>query len=455
MSPTSSQDHNPPHDPWQAVEQIVTQIQRPAFPSKQFDLSDFGAKGDGLSDNRQSLQQAIDQCSLENGGRVFLSKGTYLSRGPIRLKSNVDLHLAKGARLKFSGDPSDFLPPVLARWEGVLAHTHSPFIYAFQADNIALTGEGMIDGNAGSHFSPWLDLQEQSQRKIWNQGDNDVPLHERVYGQDSWIRPSFIHFFGCSRVLVEGVTFIDSPFWIIHPAFCRHIVIRGITVDSFRMNNDGIDPDSCSDMLIENSRFRTGDDAIAIKSGRDAEGRLIGTASERIVIRDNHFEQVHNGVAIGSEMSGGVRDIYVQRCKVGHGRNLIYFKSNRGRGGLIENVYLRDIEVDKASISLIRFETDYFGSLNSDHPSTFKHFRIENINCNEVDDIGIWAMGHEDAPLRDIELANISIEKASIPAVIRPGDQVALNNVKINGQAFHAEDALPKLEDTSSRKHSY
>lgn len=414
----------------------------PAIPATDFPARSFGTVGDGDVDDLPALSRAIRAAHEAGGGRVVVEAGTYRLAGPLVLLSSVELHITDGATLSFSPDPAHYLPPVLTRWEGTMAFGHSPLIYADHATDIALTGAGTIDGNGGEVFAGWRPLQAADQRALREMGgSNHVPLHNRVFGGGHFLRPSMIQFVGCERVKIAGITIVDSPFWVVHPVFCRYFHVTGVTIDSMRLNNDGVDPDSSSHVLIELSRFRTGDDAVAIKSGRDHDGRRIAVRSEHIVVRNCDFQVVHNGVAIGSEMSGGARNIHVHDCRIGDGRNLIYFKSNLDRGGIIEDVHVRDIVVDSASVSLVRFMTNYHSWRGEHFPPVFRRFLVENVSCRSAPGIGIWAEGHAEAPLQDVVLRNITIEETPRPLRLRPGDDVTLENVRANGRLVSPADS--------------
>ena len=210
---------------------------------------------------------------------------------------------------------------------------------------------------------------------------------------------------------------IESPFWIIHPVYSSHIIMRNLHIESFILNNDGIDIDSCKDVLVEGCTFSTGDDAVVIKSGRDYEGRQLGRSSENIVIRNNTCLKVHNGIAIGSEMSGSVRNVFIENNTIKSGRNLIYFKSNLDRGGTIENVFVRNIEVGIATKTLIYFQTDYHSFRGGHFPPTFRNFHIENVTCKETG-YGVRVQGHLESPITGVHIKNVSIEKAKTPVKI-------------------------------------
>jgi polygalacturonase len=419
--------------PWEQAEAIIDTIQEPEFTDRSLNAKRLGALGDGQHNDRPALQRAIDACSMAGGGTVVVPAGTYWLEGPLHLKSNVNLHLEEGSRLLFSAELEDFMPLVYTRWEGTQLYNYSPFIYANGAENIAITGSGTIDGNSAGKFDGWRKLQTAGQDRLRTMGDRNTPLEERIFGEGHFLRPSFIQFINCERILVEGVKIIESPFWIIHPVFSKHITIRDVHIESLVLQNDGVDIDSSSYVLIENSTFRTGDDAVAIKSGRDREGREIALPSENIVIRNNVCLDVHNGFAIGSEMSGSVRNVFIEDNRIESGRNLIYFKSNLDRGGVVENVHVRNIEVDYASHNLIRFQTDYHSFRGGNHPPTFRNFQIENITCKEATS-GIRVEGHVESPITDVVIRNVTIEKSEKPVVIHEHDQVELIDVTINGK---------------------
>jgi polygalacturonase len=422
-------------DPWDEADRIVAEIREPVFASCSLNVREQGAVGDGTQDDRPAVQETIDQCNAAGGGTVIVPAGTYWLEGPLHLKSHVNLHLEAGSTLRFSADLEDFLPVVYTRWEGTQLYNYSPFIYAIGAEDIAITGAGTIDGNSGGKFDGWFKLQKPDQNRLRTMGDRNTPLEERIFGEGHYLRPSFIQFINCERIKLEGVKIIESPFWIIHPVFSKHITIRDVYIESMVLQNDGVDIDSSSYVLIEGCTFRTGDDAVAIKSGRDREGRELARPSENIVIRNNTCLEVHNGFAIGSEMSGSVRNVFIENNKIEHGRNLIFFKSNLDRGGVVESVYVRNIEVGQASHNLIRFQTDYHSFRGGNHPPTFRHFRIEDVTCREAKS-GIRVEGHVDSPITDVVICNVIIEKAETPVVIHEHDQVELIDVMINGKKY-------------------
>ena len=298
--------------------------------------------------------------------------------------------------MQFGGRSKDFLPVVLTRWEGTELYGHSPMIYAYHATNIAITGKGTIDAQAGLEFATWGPKEANDRDRLREMGDKLTPVQERIFGEGTILRPSFVQLYGCSRILVEDVTLKDSPFWTIHPVFCDNVIVRGVTIDSHFPNNDGCDPESTSNVLIENCTFRTGDDAVAIKAGRDTDGRATGRPSENIVVRNCSFFSECNGLCIGSEMSGGASNVYMENVEIGTVKNAINFKSNKDRGGYIRNVVVNNITVERAKGAILRFETNYFGYRGGNHQTIYEDFRISNVQAKDADNYAVYMEGNVD-----------------------------------------------------------
>lgn len=411
---------------------IVNNIAQTSFP-------DFEVKvlvpSDGVS-ALDILQEAIDSCSLNGGGSVVVEEGLYCIDGPIVLKSDVNLHLKEGAYLKFSGKSSDFLPVVHTRWEGTELYGHSPMIYAYHANNIAITGKGTIDAQGGIEFAKWAAIEASDRDRLREMGDKLIPVRERVFGEGTVLRPSCIQPFGCSRILIEGITVKDSPFWTIHPVYCDNVIVRGVTIDSHFPNNDGCDPESTYNVLIENCTFRTGDDAIAIKAGRDTDGRNIGRASRNIVIRNCKFYSECNGLCIGSEMSGGVSDVYMSNIEIGTVKNALYFKSNKDRGGYIRNVYVDSIKIERTKGAILRFETNYFGYRGGNYEALYEDFVIKNVHAGISDNYAFFMDGNESKKIDDIHIENFHVDKAKYPYYFKNVNDVSLTNSSVNGEAM-------------------
>jgi len=423
---------------WSDVPSILARIHAPVFPDHDFVITVYGARSGGQTDCLPAVRAAIEACHAAGGGHVLVPPGEYLLAGPIHLMSNVDLHVAKGAILRFSGEPEHFLPLVLTRWEGTLLWNYSPLIYARGAENIAITGEGVIDGNARRVFQSWsagrVKPQTPAQERSRTMNAEGTPLAERRFGPGFFLRPDFFQPYECRGVLIEGVTLKDSPFWVIHPTFCTNVIVRGVTVDSLTINNDGCDPDSCVDVLIEDCSFHTGDDGIAIKAGRDQDAWRDGRITENVVIRNCRFQSKINGLCIGSEMAAGVRHVFMEDCRVERGESCIYFKSNRDRGGFIENVRVRRVQVDLSRAAVIRFETNYHSYRGGAAPTVFRDFVIEDVAALDATAYLLFAEGNEELPIRDVLLRNVTVRHVREPLFLRNIAGLRLENVEGNGR---------------------
>jgi polygalacturonase len=439
-------------DGWSEMDAILKRIEPPSFPKHDFIVTDFGAANDGKTDCRAAIAKAIDACVQAGGGRVVVPAGAFFCDGPIHLKSNVDLHISSGATLTFGAEPAHYLPAVLTRYEGTLLYGHSPRIYAKDAVNVAITGKGVIDGNARGTFALMKNSKEKgSPAELRKMGAEGVPVDQRLFGGGRWLRPSLIQPFGCTNVLIEGVTVRDSTFWCVHPVFCRNVTVRSVTVDSMKANNDGCDPDSCADVLIENCDFHTGDDSIAIKSGRDEDGWKAGRPSENIVIRHCTMRSRWSALCIGSEMSGGVRNVFMEDCRLVSVASAFYFKGNLDRGGLVEHVRARRIDADKMREAFVRFETSYHGYRGGNHPPSFRDFVLEDLTCSDAGAYGIYLEGVTAAPIRDVIVRRAVIGTAKAPLWLRQTDHVNFENVKINGTVL--PENPPTTPDNEKKLH--
>ncbi len=423
---------------WAMMDDILKNIREPQFPDKEFNIKEYGAVGDTSVDSRPAILEAINACNLAGGGTVLVPPGTYFIKGPLVLKSHVNLHLQEGARLEFSTEPADYLPMVLTKWEGTECYNYSPFIYSYQCVNVAITGKGEIDGNGAAVFNTWKPLEKPGMDRLRQMGNDSVPLYERVFGEGWYLRPCMIQFYGCKNVLVDGVKIYDSPFWIIHPVFCDNVIVRNVVINGHNYNNDGCDPESSTNVLIENVDFNVGDDGIAIKSGRDQDGWRIGQATENVIIRNCRFAEW--AITIGSEMSGGVRNIFIEDCQIDSCRNGIYFKSNLDRGGFFENLYMRRISANICLWGMINFRTDYHGYRGGNYPTRFENITIEDVVCNRVDSVAILCNGLPEAQLHTITLRNIEVKQAPKATQMKNVVNLTLDNVRVNGKLVTSEN---------------
>ncbi|MEW6157071.1 MAG: glycoside hydrolase family 28 protein [Verrucomicrobiota bacterium] len=344
---------------WNEAQSIEKRIVPPRFPDRDFPITQFGAVADGVTDCTGAFREAIAACERAGGGRVFVPEGTFRT-GAIHLRSGVNLHLAKNATIRFSTDPKHFLPVVFARFESTEVMNYSPFIYAFEQENIAITGQGRLDGQASaSVWHQWKQSGREDEKKLVQMGDDGVPVAQRIFGERGKLRPNFIQPIRCKNILIEGITVVDSPMWAINPVYCTNVTIRGVTVDTKGRhgkapNTDGCNPESSTDVLIEHCAFNTDDDCIAIKAGRDADGRRVNISCQNILIRNCQFQAGHGGVTAGSETAAGIRNVFIEQCRFDSPnlRMAIRVKTNPRRGGFIERFYVRHCTVKTAEVGI-------------------------------------------------------------------------------------------------------
>lgn len=387
-------------------------LQRPVFPDRVVDIREYGAVADGRTKNTKAFAKAIEACTTAGGGRVLVPAGRWFT-GPIHLKSNIELHLAEGAEIIFSDRFEDYLPVVLVRVGGIELYNYSPLIYARDCENIAVTGPGKLNGNAKA----WWDAMKGRETSLFfDMGAAGVPLEERVFGtSEAAIRPSFISFVNCRNVLLEGFTIGSGPNWTIHPIYCENVIIRKVNVVTNGPNNDGIDPDSCKNMLIEHCFFDTGDDCVVLKSGYNEDGWRVGRPTENVVMRYCTGNRGHGGLVIGSEMSGDVRNVYMHDCQFDGTDRAIRIKSKRGRGGVVENIWARDLKVENMRREVIIFNMVYGSDTRqarTTKPPIFRNFDIRNV-VGKGAPTAILMRALEDSPVQNVKLENIAIQSKS------------------------------------------
>lgn len=439
---------------WEQVPEILKRINPPSFPKRTFNIMDYGAKGDSITNDLPSVLAAIRACSTEGGGKVIIPVGQYLLNGPIHLESNVNLHLEEGARIFFLSNPKSYLPAVKVRWEGTVCYNYSPLIYAYQIENIALTGKGEIDGAAKKWSMDWRELQKPDKKRLRQMGNDTIPEHHRVFangfldldgdgeddgfgdGMEHYLRPALVELYECKNILIEDLTFKNSPFWTIHPVFSSNITIRNLKVFGESLNDDGIDPDSCEDVLIEGCLVKTHDDAISIKAGRDQDAwNRMG--SKNIIVRNNELLSGVNALCIGSEMSGGVSNVLAENNKIAGGKHAFNFKCNLDRGGQVQKVYLRNTEIESCRDAMFIFRMDYHGYRGNNFPTRFNDFYVSGIQCKEVNKKPFKIVGVEGEPISRILMDNINVEKAGEESHIEYTENIILNNVFVNGEEIN------------------
>jgi polygalacturonase len=435
-----------PADPWRMVDTILARIRPPRFPARVFPVIEYGAKGDGETDCTEAFARAIIACHAAGGGRVAVPDGMFLT-GPIHLKSNVELHLMRGAVVKFSRDPKHYLPLVLTRWEGVELMNYSPLIYAFEQENIAVTGEGTLDGQADAqHWWPWKGKTEHgwkagdphqgdARARLFKMGDDNVPVAQRIFGEGAYLRPGFFEPYRCRNVAIENVTVRNMPFWEIHPVLCTNVTVRGLTIDSSGPNTDGCDPESCRDVLIENVSFNTGDDCIAIKSGRNGDGRRVNVPTEYVVIRNCRMKDGHGAVTIGSEITGGVRYVFAENCKMDSPDlgSALRIKNNAYRGGVLEHFYFRNIAVGQVAHAALTIDFNYEEGAHGAFHAVLRDVVVDGLVCEKAL-YAIDAQGLPNAVVENIVFENADIRRATAPSIVKFVKNLRLKNLRINGR---------------------
>jgi polygalacturonase len=386
----------------------MADLQRPRFPAATFDVRSFGAVGDGTTKNTEAFRRAVAAASKAGGGSVVVPPGRWLT-GPIHLESHVNLDVQAGARILFSQQFADYLPVVFTRWEGLEVYNYSPLIYAHDCTDVGVTGAGTLDGQ-GSAWWPWKKKQEVGAKRLYEMAISGVPVKERVFGtEEAALRPSFIQTVGCKNVLIEGVTITNGPMWTIHPVYSENVIIKGVNVLTEGPNNDGCNPDSSKNVLIEDSFFSTGDDCIIIKSGLNEEGWKVARPTENVVVRRVRGARGHGGVGIGSEMSGGVRNVYVHDCEFKGTDRGLRIKSMRGRGGVIENVWYEKVRHEDLRLMAVEITTFYGSSTlvpRTQTPPTIRGVHVRDITVRGAKQ-AIDIVGLPERPIEDVTIDNV------------------------------------------------
>ncbi|MFA9192346.1 glycoside hydrolase family 28 protein [Flavobacterium sp. FZUC8N2.13] len=441
-------------NPWKVKQQIEKAVVVPTFKNKTYNIIDFGAKSDGIVNNSEAFKKAIETCTKNGGGKVVVPSGKFLT-GPIHLDNNVNLHLEEGAEILFSTKSSDY-PLVLTSFEGTELMNHSPLIYAYNKKNIAVTGKGVLNGQADNeNWWYWCGAKQygwsegkgnqndpQNRIRLVESGEQNVPVEQRIYGEGSYLRPSFVEFFSCTDALIKGVKIINAPFWVIHPMKSTNVTVDGVTVESHGPNNDGCDPEYSKNVIIKNCTFNTGDDCIAIKAGKDGDGRRVAMKSENIIVQDCMMLDGHGGVVMGSEMTGGIKNVFVENCKM-DSPNLdraIRIKSNSRRGGIVENVFVRNIEVGQVKEAVLRINMFYnvYGNQTGNFIPQVKNVILENVKVKNGGKFGVLAKGYKELPIENVLLKNVTIDKVGEAYSIENVTNIQFVDTYINGKKIES-----------------
>ena len=435
----------------QVYDQIISRIKAPEFKAKDYPITKYGASTKATAaKNQKAINKAIEACNKAGGGRVIIPAGTWMT-GAITLKSNVNLVIEKDATLRFAFD-TDLYPLVYTRWEGLDCMNYQPCIYAIDCENIALTGEGIVDGYGsndrwwymkgnkehGYNGQPECQLNPDCRKALIGMSDRNVPVSERIFGKGKGLRPQLVNFVRCNNVLIEGVQLLNSPFWVMHPLFCKNLTVKNVTVINDGPNGDGCDPESCEDVLIEGCTFQTGDDCIALKSGRNGDGLRANIPCKNVIVRGCTMADGHGGVVIGSEISGGCDNIFAENCKMDSPNldRVLRIKTNTCRGGINQNIFMRNIEVGQCREAVMRINLVYEPNEPAErgHIPTVRNVWMENVTCQKSK-YGILINGLDDQDqIYNINVKNCSFSNLSAKPVEITGKShdVKLENISVN-----------------------
>lgn len=392
--------------------------------SRRFPITEFGADEQDQGRTSAAIAAAIAAAHANGAGMVVVPPGTWPT-GPVHLRSNVNLHLERGATLLFSARPQDYLPPVMSTWEGLECFNYSPLVYAYDCENVAVSGQGRLQ----AQLEVWRDWYARPKAhmdalvELYRMADALVPVAQRdmTRGQAN-LRPQFIQFNRCRHVLVEDIHIVDSPFWTLHPYLCRDVVIRRVDIRAHGHNNDGVDPEMSRNVLIEDCVFDQGDDAVSVKSGRDRDAWRLGTPSRNIVMRNCRVMNGHQMMAIGSELSGGIENVLVENCHVDDSgprartamMNLLYVKTNERRGGYVRNIHMNNVSAPRLAGGILNVETDVLYQWRTLMPT--KERRLTPISGIHVSNVEVaeakfvcQIKGQAELPVRDVRLRRLRV----------------------------------------------
>ena len=384
------------------------------YPQKDFPITRYGATSGGTGNNTEAIAKAIEACNQAGGGRVIVPAGEWLT-GPIHFKSNVNLYLEENAVLRFTDHPANYLPAVMTSWEGLECYNYSPLLYAFECENIAITGKGTLSPVMDT-WKKWFgrpDAHLNALKTLYTMASTDVPVEQRQMAEnENNLRPHLIHFNRCKNVLLDGFKIRESPFWTIHLYMCNGGIVRNLDVKAHGHNNDGVDFEMSRNFLVEDCTFDQGDDAVVIKSGRNRDAWRLNTPCENIVIRNCNILKGHVLLGIGSEMSGGVRNIYMHNCNAPDTVfRLFFIKTNLRRGGFIENIYMDHVKAGRMQ-RILEIDTDVLYQWRDIVPTyeekitRIDGIHIKNITCDATDAI-YEIKGDARLPVKNVEIKNI------------------------------------------------
>ena len=430
---------------------ILSGFEAPRIADRCVNIADYGARADSAGEQTERIQTAIDEMAAAGGGRVLVPGGRFLT-GSLRLKSGVELCLARpDSVLAFTTRADErHYPLAFCHWEGTPCHNYRALLYANGESDIAITGQGTLDGQAGASVwwnwhhqmeKAWskdgVDLQNHARMALREMNEQGVPVAKRVFGDGAFLRPNFIQLIGCERVLIRGVQIHNSPMWLINPVLCKDVWVDGVSLMSSGPNSDGVDPESCERVLIEGCRFFTGDDCISLKSGRDRDGREQNAPCCGVVIRHNVFADGHGGVALGSEAAGGIEDVVVHHNRF-DSPNLTYafrMKTNAKRGGRMRNLWFCDSDIRRVSGACVHATMLYEDGRQGQFIPSFQDIHIERV-CAHGGEYGLYLEAFEESPITGLEVRDVRIDGVTRPLWAANWQGALVENVLLNGRRY-------------------
>jgi polygalacturonase len=412
----------------------MPRIRAPMFSGFVVDIREYGARSDGSTDCTAAIASAIEACADAGGGRVLIPAGEWLT-GPIHLRGSIDLHLSQGATLRFDTDPVRYLPPVFVRWGGCECYNYSPLIYARDCKNVAITGKGKLLGQGRSWWD-WEPAEQRSRAQLYEMTVENVPVAERIFGTpDLPLRPQLLLAINCTNVLLEDFTVAEAgPQWTVHLAYCTNILVRRLTINApDGPNSNGIVIDSSRNVIVEDCQLHTGDDCIGLKSGMNEDGWRVGMPTENVIVRRIKATRGTGGFAIGSDMSGGVRNVFVHDCQFDGLSAGIRFKAARGRGGIVQDVFVHNVTMGDIPGEAIQLTSEYQSFVRVDgRAPEFRNIKISNVTCRQAK-TAVRMIGLHDSALRNVRLENVTINSEQ-GLYCASGNEIRLLNVRITPQ---------------------
>ena len=416
---------------WLEADRIESSITGASIPEREVNVLDYNIFQNGEKLNTGAINDLIMLVSAEGGGKIIFPPGVYLTGGII-LKDNIEIHIEGGATLKFSQDPMDYMPNVIGHWEGMEIYNFRGFIYSNDAENIAITGDGVLDGNAGwDNWWSWsknnLHKQKQNRPRLMDYNRNQVKAEERNFGLGYNLRPNFIHIYKSEKITISGVTLKNSPMWFIHTVLSKNIIIDGVEIFApyESPNTDAIDLESSKNVVVKNCYIDVGDDCITMKSGRNQDGRRINTPTENVIARDNVIKNGRGGLTIGSEMSGGANNIFMKDCKINSKKlnRAFRIKGSEVRGGFVRNIFVKDVVIDTVGGGPVLNIDLHYTVREAERDGKLYLPKVENVfiqdvNCNYAKQ-PLYLDGYPESKIRNVRLKNVNIMDISEPSHVK------------------------------------